>query len=321
MGTMNRRDFLKLSSAIVAGAGLMTLHTDALAASLEKLTKGHPRVAWLQGLSCSGCSVSLLNTLQPGPVELLTDYISLVYHQTVGAAQGDNVLDILTKLEKTEGFVLVVEGSIPADMPEACTIAERPFEDWLLALAPKAAAVVAIGTCAAFGGIPAAEGNKTGAMGVAEFLQSRGINPDNLVINCPSCPAHPISMVGTLAWVGAHGYPEVDPILRTPQMFYSQSTHDNCPRFHDYSKHIFAEKFGDPHGCLFELGCLGPLTFTQCPQRQWNGGVNWCVRASAPCIGCSSPQFSLKRDFPFYRKNEKARLAGFDQTKRTGGTS
>ncbi len=321
MGKLTRRDFLKISTTIVAGAGLAAANTNALAAGLEKLSRGNVRVAWLEGLSCSGCSVSLLNTEQPAPLELLTDYISLVYHQTIGAAQGDDVAEVLGQLEQNEGFVLVVEGAVPAAMPEACTFADRTFGDWLKALAPKASAVVAVGTCASFGGIPAAEGNPTGAVGVAEYLESQGIAAKGKVINCPSCPSHPMSMVGTLAWVAAHGYPEVDPELLTPKMFYSQSTHDNCPRYHDYNKHIFAEKFGDQQGCLFQLGCLGPLTSTQCPQRQWNGGVNWCIRASAPCIGCSSPQFAKDRDFPFYRKNEKTRLKGLDQEKRKGDVS
>lgn len=145
---------------------------------------------------------------------------------------------------------------------------------------------------------------------MADFLRGRDQTVEGKVVNCPSCPVHPQSIVGTLAWLAGSGYPEIVPGLMTPVMFYGRSTHDNCPRFHDYSKHIFAEKFGDNAGCLFKLGCLGPQTHTECPNRQWNGGVNWCVRGGAPCIGCSSPDFARRRDFPFYRKNEEPELAG-----------
>jgi len=321
MGNLTRRDFLRLSGLIAAAAGLSAPQARAVAAGLQRLASGTPRVVWLQGQSCSGCSVSLLNTDQPGPVELLTEYISLVFHQTVGAAQGDNVAQVLTDAQQTGEFFLVVEGSIPAAMPEACMVAGRPVAAWIEDLARKAKAVVAVGTCATFGGIPAAEGNPTGAVGVSEYLRSKGIDPRGLVVNCPSCPTHPDAIVGTLAYVAGAGYPPVDPELLTPKMYYSHSTHDDCPRFHYYSKQVFAKRFGDQEGCLFKLGCLGPLTFTECPRRQWNGGTNWCIRAAAPCVGCSSPHFAKYRDFPFYRKGEDAHAVGYAEDDRLGGKS
>jgi hydrogenase small subunit len=110
-------------------------------------------------------------------------------------------------------------------------------------------------------------------------------------------------MVGTIAYLVARGVPKLDPKLLTPNMFYAHSVHDECPKFHYWEKREFAEKFGD-EGCLFKLGCLGPLSHTTCPRRQWNGGVNWCIRAGAPCTACSSEDFAKRRDFPFYRKGE-----------------
>jgi hydrogenase small subunit len=321
MGNYTRRDFLKISGLVAAAAGLSSYEAQAVAAGLERLSRGAPRVAWIQGQSCSGCSISLLNTDQPGPAELLTDYISLVFHQNIGAAQGHNVAPLLRDIAEAGDFILVVEGSIPAGMPEACVVADRPVADWIEELSRKAIAVVAAGTCAAFGGIPAAEGNPTGAQCVSDFLRSKGIKPEGRVINCPSCPSHPNSIVGTLAYAASRGYPPVHPELLTPTMFYGTSTHDDCPRFHYYSKHQFSEKFGDQEGCLFKLGCLGPLTFTECPKRQWNGGVNWCIRASSPCVGCSSPHFAKYRDFPFYRKGEELHPVGYVDDDRLGGTS
>lgn len=309
MSDFTRRDFLKMGGLLAAAAGLSGPDVAAFARGLESIAGGRTRVVWIEGLSCSGCSVSLLNTERPGPVELLTRYLDLVYHATIGAAQGRVAVETLERAAEAGDHILVVEGAVPAAMPEACTLGGRSINDWIDRLARGARGVVAVGTCASFGGIPAAEGNPTGALAVSAYLESLGLRSRGFVVNCPSCPAHPQSMVGTLAWLAERGYPDVEPQLLTPRMFYGRSTHDNCPRFHDYNKHIFAEKFGDDTGCLFKLGCLGPQTSTECPDRQWNGGVNWCVRAGAPCIGCSSPDFARHRDFPLYRANEEPELA------------
>ncbi len=305
---LDRREFLKLGGFLAAGTLFAT--REVFATGLENIQKGLVRVVWVQGQSCSGCSVSLLNTIDPGPEVLLTRLISLVFHQTVGAAQGRTAMEVLAKSEKEGGYILVIEGAIPMKMPEACTIAGIPVTEIIKSLIPKAIAVVAAGTCAAFGGIPAAEGNPTGAVSVREFMEKQGMKIKNRLVNLPSCPNHPKSMVGTIAYVAVKGYPEkVHPDLLTPNLFYSHSTHDECPRYHYYERKIFSQYLGDPNGCLFQLGCLGPLTYTLCPHIQWNSGVNWCIRAAAPCIGCSSPDFVKKKDFALYRKTENYNAA------------
>ncbi len=314
---LNRRDFLKLGAFLAASAALPAKYAAAFAEGLENMAL-HTPVIWLQGQSCSGDSVSLLNTTEPSPADLLTRYISLILHQNVGAAQGQTFMDALDKANQVGGYILAIEGSIPLKMPQACIIGGRTFEDILLASIPKAKAIVAIGTCSAFGGIPAAEGNPTGSGSVKEFMEKHHLPWRQKLINCPSCPTHPKSIVGTLAYVAAKGYPPVDDELLTPKMFYANSTHDNCPRYHYFERKIFAKHFGDPDGCLFKLGCLGPLTHTECPNRQWNDGTNWCIRASAPCIGCSSPFFALKKDFPFYRIGEKTHAVPYTDDDRTG---
>ncbi len=140
------------------------------------------------------------------------------------------------------------------------------------------------------------------------------------VINCPGCPVHPQSLLGTVAYILAGGIPELDPETLAPKVFYGQSVHDACPRFHDWERRHFARHFGDA-GCLFELGCLGPLSHTSCPQRQWNSGVNWCIRAGAPCIACTSTDFARRRDFPFYRKGETVHSVAYDENDRKGSHS
>ena len=304
MGELQRRDFLRLGLAVAFGCGLNRGTARVLAEGLAALASGTLRVIWLEAQSCSGCSVSLLNSDNPGPAEVLTRVVSMIFHPTVSATQGHQVSEVLAKARQSGDYVLAIEGAIPVGMPSACMLEEQPFATAILPYLRQARAVVAMGSCAAHGGIPAAEGNPTGAVSVGEFMRQQGIARENKLVNCPSCPTHPESIVGTLAWLGARGYPPVHPTLYTPEMFYSMSTHDECPRFHAYDKKEFATKFGEAHGCLFKLGCLGPLSFTNCPTRQWNGGVNWCIRASAPCIGCTSPEFALRKAFPFYRVNE-----------------
>jgi hydrogenase small subunit len=315
--TFNRRDFLKLGTFLAASAALPGKFGAIFAQGLENMAL-HIPVVWLQGQSCSGDSVSLLNTLDPEPADLLTRYISLILHQNIGAAQGETFMQTLDKANDAGGYLLVIEGSIPLKMPQACVIGGRTFETILLESIPNAKAVVAIGTCSAFGGIPAAEGNPTGAGSVKEFMEKHELPWKNKLLHCPSCPTHPKSIVGTLAYLAAKGYPEVDPELLTPKMFYAESTHDNCPRYHYFERKIFAKHFGDPHGCLFKLGCLGPLTHTECPNRQWNGGTNWCIRAASPCIGCSSPHFAKKKDFPFYRIGEETHPVQYTDNDRKG---
>ncbi len=229
-------------------------------------------------------------------------------------------LALIDKLIETGDFLLVLEGAVPLDMPEACVIGGKPLTTLLPPLLKRPRRILAVGTCAAFGGIPAAEGNPTGRRSAATSWSSEGIPTDKRLINCPGCPIHPESLVGTLAYLIAKGYPEVDPNLLTPNMFYKHSVHDECPRFHYWEKRSFAEKFGDD-GCLFKLGCLGPLSHTNCPRRQWNGGVNWCIRAGAPCIACTNENFAKSRDFPFYRKGEDVHAVAYQESDRKGSKS
>jgi len=305
MKKLKRRDFLKLGGFLTAGMFLPDSFTSVFAEGLEIIQEGKVKIVWIQGQSCSGCSVSLLNSNDPEPFDLLTKVISLVFHQTVGAAQGHTAMDVLAKLERMKGYILVIEGSIPDKIPEACMIDSRPISVILERLIPNASYVLAAGTCAAFGGIPGAEGNSTGAISTEAFMKKNGMPIKNRLLNIPSCPCHPKSIVGTLAYLAVKGYPQkINTNLLTPNMFYGVSTHDECPRYHYYERKMFAKYLGDPKGCLFKLGCLGQISYTNCPHRQWNGGVNWCIRAAAPCIGCSSPDFAKRKDYPFYRKNE-----------------
>jgi hydrogenase small subunit len=296
MKKINRRDFLKLSGAFATMMGLAPGAIPTLASTLEKLADGSIPVLWLQGLSCSGCSVSMLNCQNPEPVELLTRHIALKFHSTLSTATGEVAMDCIKEIIREGNYILAVEGAVPAGLPEACVIGHEPFTEQLLKAAKSCRAVVNVETCASFGGIPAAEGNSTGAVSVWDYLKSRNIHKP--VINIPGCPCHPDWIVGTIAHVSGFGIPALDEKQR-PKMFFKNIIHDQCFRFTDYERERFAMTFGE-EGCLFHLGCQGPVTRSDCIMRDWNNGTNQCIKAGAPCIGCASEHFAKKKSYSFY---------------------
>ena len=266
-------------------------------------TEEYP-VLWLQGGGCSGCSVSLLNSVSPSPRNILVDeivpgkHLNVRFHPTVMAGAGDPAVAELerTRQEAKGAFVLVVEGSIPLAASGAYAMIgeeqgrEISMHSWVKTLSRDALAIIAVGTCAAFGGIPAGAPNPTESVGVREVLSAEGI--DTPLINVPGCPPHPDWFVGTVASFLLQGLPkdgDLDEFLR-PKAFYGQLIHENCPRRAYFDEGKFAEKLSDPY-CLHELGCKGPVTHADCPTRLWNNGVNWCVGSGAPCIGCVEPTF------------------------------
>ncbi len=305
MPNINRREFLGLSAKLAALMGLGSPAVPKIAHALESLASDTPPVLWLQAQSCSGCSVSMLNSESPGLAELLTRHISLVFHATLSAATGEMAMDIVHRImensRESGGYLLAVEGSIPEKMPNVCMMGEESMNDLISRAAKPAKAVIAVGTCASFGGIPGAENNPTGAVSLPVFLKNRGIA--KTLITVPGCPAHSEWIVGTFAYLLKFGIPPRDKNGR-PDMFFSRLVHDQCPRFADYERENFAATFSE-NGCLFKLGCLGPNTHADCTIRYWNSRTSSCITAGGPCIGCASEEFARKASFPFYRKGEE----------------
>ena len=280
-------------------------------------------VVWLQGGACSGCAVSLLNSLAPDATSIVLreltpgKHLSLRFCMTVMAGQGQQVVDILRDeaVENAGGYVLVMEGTLQLGDAMFGTLgeldgAEVPIHQHAADLARGAMAVVALGTCSSFGGIPAAEGNLTGAASMETLLQQEGI--DVPLVHIPGCPPHPDWLVGSLMAVGLYGLEAVAAgldELRRPKMFYGKNIHETCPRRADFDAGRFAAQFGVP-GCLYQLGCKGPVTSADCPTRMWNSGTNWCVGAGSPCHGCVEPDFP-DRLSPLYEKINEERMARF----------
>ena len=300
MSQYTRRQFMTFSARLAAAMGLGFSAVPEIANALETIAAGATPVLWIQAQTCTGCSVSILNADQPGPASILTQYISLRFHQTLSAASGELSLHVLDKTIEEGKYLLVVEGTIPAGMPKACVVGEETIAQQITRAAKNAQAIIALGTCASFGGIPAAENNPTGAITLPAFLKKQSI--DKPLIALPGCPPHPDWLVGTLVHVLKFGLPALDAELR-PKMFYSKLLHDQCPRFPDYERENFAKTFGD-EGCLFKLGCLGVTTHSDCTLRNFNSGMSNCIKAGAPCIGCAGKEFASRVSFPLFRKGE-----------------
>ena len=286
---IRRRDFLKycIGSAAALGLDLSVL------GQLEKALAGseHPTVIWLNGANCTGCTVSLANLFSSeGPADvadLLVNYINLCFHPNLMGAAGD--LAVQTLKEAAAGdFILAMEGGIPTAFGgRTCYLwTESGHEITAMeavdTLAQKAAARLAIGTCASFGGIPAGGPNPTGIVSLAELT---GLS----TINIPGCPSHPDWVVWTIAQLLAGNIPALDSDRRPNQLFSGQgrNVHRRCPR----RERDEAETFGLDGHCLEELGCKGKDTQADCPSRMWNSGTNWCIGANAICLGCTEKGF------------------------------
>lgn len=278
---------------------------------------------WIAGAACSGCSVSLLNAINPSIQNVLVDpvlpekHVSLRFHATVMAGQGEPVLKVLkdTASQKPGKYILMVEGAVPtAENGLYCTLGEIDgkevtMKDMMLELAVDAFAVMAMGTCSSYGGIPSGAPNPTGAVSVMEFFKNEGISTP--LINIPGCPPHPDWMVGTIAHVLLNGLPSADDLdekLR-PRAFFNNLIHDNCPRRAYFDAGQFARHTSEP-GCLYEIGCKGPYSYADCPSRHWNNGVNWCIGSGAQCIGCVEPDFPDKFA-PMFKKLDENTLERF----------
>ncbi|MCG8618221.1 MAG: hydrogenase small subunit [Desulfobacterales bacterium] len=298
---IDRREFLKMAGCLSVAFGVSGL-PEAVQAALKNIDyKTVPRLVYLQAQSCTGCSISLLQAESPGAVSMVTQYSKLSFHADLSATSGKQALHLIEAyIHGNAGpYFLAVEGAVPWDMPEACMLGEKPIADYLMDAAKTMSGAIAVGTCATHGGIPAAEGNLTGAVGLREFYKRKKLTP--LLVDIPGCSVHPDWVWKTVIHLVRAGLPEL--VNGQPALFFQRKVHEICPRYHDFQQEIFAEKLGDK-GCLFKLGCLGPDTLADCPTRWWNGGQTWCIDANAPCIGCASSMFAARKDFPFYRSFE-----------------
>ena len=287
---ISRRGFMKFCAVTASMMAMPPSMIPAIAAALENARR--PSVIWLSFQECTGCTESLTRSHAPTVESLIFDYISLDYHHTLQAAAGDHAEAAREAAMKENWgkYLLIVDGSIPAkDGGVYSTIAGVTNLQMLQEVAEGAAAIVSVGTCAAFGGLPKANPNPTGAASVSELIKGKPI------INVPGCPPIPIAITGVLAqYLTMGALPELDHLGR-PMAFYGQNIHDRCYRRPFYERGQFAETFDDEGArkgwCLFKLGCKGPTTYNACATAKWNDGTSFPIEAGHGCIGCSEPNF------------------------------
>ncbi|MGD8932169.1 MAG: hydrogenase small subunit [Chromatiales bacterium] len=286
---VSRRGFLKFCAATASLMALPPSMVPAIAEALE--TARRPSVIWLSFQECTGCTESLTRSHSPSIESLIFNHISLDYHHTLQAAAGTAAEAAReTAMHENAGkYLVVVDGSIPLGDPGFSTIAGISNVEMLQETTAGAAAVIAVGSCASFGGLPHAAPNPTGAVAVSDLIK------DKPVVNISGCPPIPTVIAGVLAhFITFDSLPELDALGR-PKVFFGQSIHDRCYRRPFYDKGLFAETFDDEGArkgwCLYRLGCKGPMTYNACATMKWNQGASWPVESGHGCLGCSEPNF------------------------------
>ncbi|MDZ7708401.1 MAG: hydrogenase small subunit [Trueperaceae bacterium] len=294
---LSRRDFLKMSAVTTATLGLPSMFDLRVARAQEVATR--IPVIWQELQSCTGNSMALIRNTNPGVDELILDLISLEYAEVLMAPSGHQADAVLeAAIERFDGqYIAVFEGSVPiGDDGNFLTIGPDGHTGTRIVehVATHAAAVINAGTCAAYGGIPAARPNPTTALGVGDFLGQRGVSKP--VVNLPGCPVSSTNVTGTILEYALFGrLPSLDAFNR-PLWAYSDRIHDKCERRGHFDAGEFVEGWTDIEGlkdglCLYKVGCKGPMAFNNCGVVRFNEGASWPIMAGHGCIGCSEPGF------------------------------
>ena len=287
---VSRRAVLKYATYL---ASVMALPAGASRVIAEGIAKaGRQSVIWLSFQECTGCTESLTRSGSPTLEDLIFNLISLDYHHTlmsVSGAAAEQAREAAMAANKGK-YIVVVDGSVPLkDGGVYSTIAGVSNVDMLKETARDCLAIVAVGSCASFGGIPNARPNPTGAVPISKIIT------DKPVINIPGCPPIAEAMTGTIAYLLSFGkLPELDHLGR-PKAFFGETIHDRCYRRPFYEQGMFAEGFDDEGArkgwCLYKVGCKGPVTYNACATLKWNGGVSFPIQSGHGCLGCSEPKF------------------------------
>ena len=297
---VSRRDFIKFCSAMAATLALPSSLIPRIAEALEKKQK--PVLVWLEYQDCAGDTEALLRASKPTVGELVLDILSVDYHETIMSPAGTQAEKSLMDVVKNHKgkYIAVVEGSIPLkDGGVYCCIGGKTAKDLAKEVCGNALATIAVGTCAAYGGIPAARPNPTGAVSIKEAV------PGITVVNLPGCPMNVENLTATVVYYLTFGsLPALDRLGR-PYFAHGKRIHDNCERRSHFDAGQFVRKWGDEGHrrgwCLYEMGCKGPEAYMNCPVIKYNEGTSWPVQAGHGCLGCATPNF-WDVNTPFYRR-------------------
>jgi hydrogenase small subunit len=293
---VSRRGFIKFCTAAASTMALPPWMGPAMAEQLRLALR--PSVIYLSFQECTGCFESFTRSFAPTMENLIFNVISLDYDDTLMAAAGaDAEAAMATAMKENFGkYVLIIDGSVPTGAGGAyCAIGGKSAVDTLREASKGAAAIICVGTCSSFGGIPFADPNPTEAWPVTAIVN------DKPIINISGCPPIPEAITGTLLQYAATGLlPDLDQHKR-PKAFFGNTIHDRCYRRPFYDEGKFAKTFDDEGArngwCLYELGCKGPTAYNACATVKWNGGTSFPIESGHGCIGCSEPEFWDKGSF------------------------
>ncbi len=287
-------------------------------------------VLWLTtGLGCDGESIAMTSATNPSLEDLLRGCLpgmpAVILHNPVFAFENGG--EFVRAFEdaaagKLDPFVLVLEGSVPNEEingdghwagmgTDPATGQPVLTNTWLDRLAPRAGAVMAVGTCAAYGGIPAMRNNPTGAMGLRDYLGASWVSRLGVpLVNLPGCPVQPDNITATLLQLVLHLL-GMGPALELdeqgrPTAIFGRTVHQLCNRAGLAEGGQFSARHGDGR-CLVKLGCSGPVARCNVPIRGWAGGVGGCPNVGGICIACTMPGFPDKY-MPFVEADAAARV-------------
>jgi hydrogenase small subunit len=297
---ISRRAFLKFSGAMASTLALPRDYARRIAVALA--TTPRVPVIWLEGQDCAGNTEAFLRASHPTVAEIVLDTLSVNYHETIMAPAGDAAeksrLDTMSAFPN--GYIAVVEGAIPVGEGGIyCTVGGHAFVDTVQEVCNGALATIAVGTCAFDGGLPAAAGGPTGALGVTAIV------PRATVINLPGCPLNVQNLTATIVhFLTFKEWPAVD-THRRPFFAYGQLIHDQCERRAHFEQGEYVQAWGDEGHrkgwCLYKMGCKGPETYANCPTVRFNDRTSWPVKVGHGCVGCTMPGF-WDAMTPFYRR-------------------
>ncbi len=312
----SRREFLQFCAWAAAAAGLSKTAVGQVAEAFEKKQK--PVVVWMHYQECTGCSESFIRAAHPIVADVLLDVLSLNYSETLMAPSGFQAEKSLAEsIRDNKGkYIVVVEGAVSTrDGGVYCMIGGKTAEQSLRTVAADAAAVIAWGSCAAFGGVQAAKPNPTDAVPISKLVNKP-------VINVPGCPPIADVMMGVATHILVLGQlPALDDQGR-PKEFYGRRVHDTCYRRPNYDAGLFVASWDDENArksyCLYKMGCRGPVTYNACSVVRWNDGTSSPIQSGHGCIGCSEAAFW--DNGPFYQHLPSFPDFGIESTADTVGT-
>jgi hydrogenase small subunit len=298
----------------------------------ERIERQILHVLWLTtGLGCDGDSIAMTGATNPSLEDLLHGALPgtprlAIYNPLIAYETGDEFVEAFRRAAAgaLDPFLLVLEGSVPNEHMsrdghwsgfgvDPATGQPIPTTTWIDDLAPRAAVVLALGTCAAYGGVPAMRGNPTGAMGLRDYLgsgwRSRLGAP---IVNLPGCPVQPDNITETLLHLslyvaGAEPLIELDEQGR-PRWLFERTVQEGCGRAGFAEQGEFAQTPADHRGCLVKVGCKGPVVKCNVPIRGWIGGVGGCPNVGGICMACTMPGFP-DRFMPFMEAAPLGKLA------------